>query len=74
MFLVPKRFHPLATNRNHLKRLMREAYRLHKSRLHELPSLCIAYIYSSGEQHDYHTISERIQESFNYLESYAQKN
>lgn len=58
---APKSLFKHAVDRNHLRRLMREAYRLNQ---HELPETYqIAFNYMDREQHDYRTIEKAIRKS-----------
>lgn len=59
LFSVPKRNHKRANVRNLLRRRTKEAYRLHKSLLHDCgkrASVDMALVYSSKEVVDYKTI------------------
>ncbi|MCK0205370.1 ribonuclease P protein component [Ornithobacterium rhinotracheale] len=51
---VPKKLFKHATDRNHIKRLMREAYRLNQSKL-EMPH-AIMFIYISGKKPNFEGI------------------
>ncbi|MDW8332165.1 MAG: ribonuclease P protein component [Cyclobacteriaceae bacterium] len=73
LFTVSKRYIPKATQRNRVKRLMREAYRLNKSQLNELPSLRIAYIYQSGKVPALAELSEAMIQVFGRIKSYVEK-
>ena len=65
MVSVPKKRFKRAVKRNRLKRLMRESYRLNKSKLTEFCtekniSLQIAFNYVSDEEMDFKTIESKI--------------
>lgn len=53
---------------------MREAYRLNKEKIEDLPDLQIAYIYTAKEKLDFHQITAKFIESFERLKQYAGKN
>lgn len=74
LFTVSKKFIPRATQRNRIKRLMREAYRLNKNHLEGLPPLRIAYIYQSKDIVSFSEVTEAMLQSFRKLKDYAEKN
>lgn len=63
LFSVPKKFHKRANKRNLLRRRTKEAYRLQKQLLTDLPAavnLDLALIYSSKEELSYKTIAHAV--------------
>lgn len=66
MFVVPKKKFKHASDRNKLKRRIREAYRLHKSDYYRLLegkniNVSLAFIYVSGSAEPYDIITKSVQ-------------
>lgn len=64
---VSKRIYKRAVDRNRLKRLTREAWRMNKGRLHSAmvqrnTSLVLMLVYTSAEMHDFSFISNKTRE------------
>lgn len=64
-FSVPKKFFKHAVDRNHMKRLMRECYRLQKSEviqcaIEKETSLYMMFIFKSAIKIDYQTLEQKI--------------
>ncbi|MBU2885902.1 ribonuclease P protein component [Gilvimarinus agarilyticus] len=65
---VSKRRFKKAVDRNHIKRLIREAYRLNKHLISDLdPYLSIAYIYTAKEVQSFAFIQKKLIASLNRL-------
>ncbi|MFP4663090.1 MAG: ribonuclease P protein component [Bacteroidales bacterium] len=65
MISVPKKYHHSAVKRNHIKRLIREAWRTHNAELEaklvrQKKKLNLAVIYLSGDIPDYSEIESKI--------------
>lgn len=65
LFTVPKRNHKRAVSRNRIKRLMREAYRRHKTELYSTlqtqnKQLVLVFIYTNREMPDYQQTERKI--------------
>jgi len=73
MVSVSKRNFKRAVDRNRIKRLVRESYRLHKHLLEGVLSegkyLLIAYIYTAKEIHPYSFVESKLVDSFGRLKS-----
>ena len=70
MVSVSKRNFKRAVDRNRVKRLVKEAYRLHKHHLADANRYySIAYIYTAKEIHDYHFIEKKLIKSIDRLSS-----
>jgi ribonuclease P protein component len=73
VFTVSKRNFKKAVNRNRIKRLLKEAYRLNQQKISSLPKLQMAYIYTSNELPDFRQMEEQLLESFERLKHYVGK-
>lgn len=71
---VPKRHHKTAVNRNRIKRLIREAYRLNQHILSEVSDkkLLIAYIYVSGDVLQYKEVESKLKKVLIRLKNIVQ--
>src|SRR5437868_1107874 len=65
LFSVSKKNFKKATDRNLIKRRMRESYRLNKNLLPQYPKLLIAYIYNAKEILTFAQIQDRLIKTFN---------
>ncbi|MRI62798.1 ribonuclease P protein component [Ornithobacterium rhinotracheale] len=63
---VPKKLFKHATDRNHIKRLMREAYRLNQSMVEN--SYAVMFIYISGKKTDFDGIFEAMKSILKKIE------
>ncbi len=73
LITVPARTFSKATDRNTLKRRIREGYRLNKALLTASTPLCLAYIYTAREVMPSTTIHQAIQASLQRLNRYEKK-
>jgi len=73
LITVPARTFRKATDRNKLKRRIREGYRLNKSLLSSTSAFTVAYIYIAKEVLPSSTIHEAIQSSLRRLNRYDKK-
>ena len=73
---VPKKHQKTAVNRNRIKRLIREAYRLNQHILSEVSDkkLLIAYIYVSGDLLEYKEVETKLKKVLVRLKNIAQGN
>ena len=73
LLTVSKREFKKAVDRNRIKRLMKEAYRLNQRKISNLPKLQIAYIYSAKETPELSQLLGKFNESFERLKQYVEK-
>ena len=73
LFTVSKRNFKRAVDRNKIKRRMREAYRLNKSKLSAPQKLLIGYIYTPKEILPYSQIEEAMVKSLIRFNNYGKK-
>ena len=73
---VPKKHQKTAVNRNRIKRLIREAYRLNRHILSEVSDkkLWIAYIYVSGDVLEYKEVETKLKKVLVRLKNMASGN
>ncbi len=69
---VPKKRFKHAVDRNRIKRLMREAYRLNKLKINELATekeieIQIAFNYVANSEMDYETLSRKMTKALNQI-------
>ncbi len=73
LFTVSKRNFKRAVDRNKIKRRMREAFRLNKSKLSDSKKLLIGYIYTPKEILPFLQIEEAMVKSFKRLDKDGKK-
>ena len=68
-FSVSKRYFKNAVDRNRIKRIMRESYRLNKHKLYEqcTKKHVLMFIYTTNELHDFMTINDSLNKLLNTL-------
>ena len=70
LIAVPKRNVPLASNRNHIKRLMREAFRQHQHKLNSLPQhIDLLFIFTGKEKTNYQGVETKLLKLFHTLQT-----
>jgi len=68
LFSVPKRAFKKAVDRNRVKRLMRESFRLNKKELEQITHpYCIGYIYMFNTLPAFELVQEKLRKSFKRL-------
>lgn len=67
LFSVPSKIYKRATDRNLLKRRMREAYRINQSKFEVPVKLNVAYIYIAKKLQPFSEIEKKVVESFKRL-------
>lgn len=71
LIAVPKRNVPLATNRNHIKRLMREAFRLNQQHLKTKSHIDLLFIFTGKEKPTYSEIERKLIKLFDKIQIQA---
>lgn len=71
LIAVPKRNVPLATNRNHIKRLMREAFRLNQQHLKTTSHIDLLFIFTGKEKPTYSEIERKLIKLFDKIQIQA---
>lgn len=74
MVSAPSKIFKKATDRNSIKRRIREGYRLNKALLFPAPTFCVAYIYIAKEILPSAAIHKSIRTSMERLNNYEKKN
>lgn len=70
LIAVPKRNVPLASNRNHIKRLMREAFRLHQHQLKTSPQhIDLLFIFNGKKKPTYDEVEKKLIQLFKTIQT-----